>query len=141
MAGSPSPVAGGCGGTQVFAGPGPDASIGLDGNPWASATPADAGIVAYFWYPPPGVVFASTSKNDAPKVLWISHEARQDPLTISAHPAGATTPVLHLEFPEADSPGGNYPSGIEIPDPGCWHFDVAIGATHATMDLMVTPPH
>ncbi len=136
---SPSPVAGGCGSTQVFAGPGPDAALGLDSNPWAWATPTDAGIVAYFWYPPPGVVFASRSSDDAPKVLWVSHDARRDPLTISAHPASSAAPVVRFEFPEALGPAGNYPSGIEIPDPGCWHFDLAIGDTSAAMDLLVVP--
>lgn len=56
---SPSPVAGGCGGTQVFAGPGPDAALGLWGNPWAQATPSDAGLLAYFWSPLPSPMAAA----------------------------------------------------------------------------------
>jgi hypothetical protein len=136
---SPSPVRGGCGSTQVFAGPGPDADLGLADNPWAPATPTDAGIVAYFWYPPPGVVFASRSSNDAPKILWISHGEQPGDLHIKAHPVGATSPIATFDVPPASSPAGNYPSGIELPSAGCWHLDLAIGSTQAAIDLLVAP--
>jgi hypothetical protein len=136
---SASPVAGGCASTQMFAGPGPDAALGLESNAWARATPPDAGIVAYFWYPPPGVVFVSHSADDAPKVLWVSHDARLDPLTISGHPASSVAPSVEFKIPEALAPAGHYPSGIELPEPGCWHFKLAIGDTRAEMDLLVAP--
>jgi hypothetical protein len=133
----PVPVAGGCGGTQVFAGPGPDANLGLSDNPWAAATPTDAGIVGYFWYPPPEVLFATDPTGDSPKVLWISHSEQAGQLSVTAHPLGASVPVVRFAFGAATSPAGNYPSLIALPSPGCWHFDLAIGATRATMDLMV----
>src|SRR3989442_579533 len=82
------------------------------------ATPPDAGIVAYFWYPPPGVIFASKLSYDAPKVLWISHDERGH-LLIAAHPQGAAVPVVSLDIPPA-APPGNYPSSIAIPGAGCW---------------------
>ena len=138
---SPSPVAGGCGDTQVFAGPGPDAALGLSDNPWAPASPTEVGIVAYFWSPPPAILAASGSSDHAPKVLWVSHQAQADRLMVSAHPAASAAPVLRFVFPAASSPAGRYPSSIEIPEPGCWHFDLAIGGTHASMDLSVTPGH
>jgi hypothetical protein len=134
--GPPVPVAGGCGNTQVFAGPGPDANLGLSDNPWAAATPADAGIVGYFWYPPPEVLFATDPTGDSPKVLWISH-VQAGQLAVTAHPLGASAPVVRFAFGAATSPTGNYPSLIALPSPGCWHFDLTIGATRATMDLMV----
>lgn len=137
-AASPSPVAGGCGSTQLFAGPGPDAALGLADNPWARATPSDAGIVAYFWHPPPDVVFASSPSDHGDKVLWISHEAQSGNLVITAHPLGKTSPVARFEFPEVLSPS-NYPSGIDLPSAGCWHLDLAIGAVQATIDLLVAP--
>jgi hypothetical protein len=135
---STTPVEGGCGATQVFAGPGPDATLGLADNPWASATPAEAGIVAYFWYEPPGVIFASRSMNDAPKVLWISHDERGH-LLIAAHPLGATEPLVRFEVPPAAAPPGNYPSSIALPTAGCWHFDLTLGSARAAMDLSVVP--
>jgi hypothetical protein len=131
-------VAGGCGSTQVFAGPGPDAALGLADNPWAPATPADAGIVAYFWYPPPDLLFAH-GPNDRTKVLWVSHGEQAAHLTIAAHPLNASSPVIRFDFPPAFSPGGNYPSGIDLPSPGCWRLEIALGTAHATMDLMVAP--
>jgi hypothetical protein len=134
---TPVPVAGGCGSTQVFAGPGPDANLGLADNPWTAATPADTGIVAYFWYPPPDVLFATDPAGNSPKVLWINH-AHTGQLSVTAHPLGARTPVVRFAFGAAASPPDNYPSLIALPSPGCWHFDLAIGATRATMDLMVT---
>lgn len=135
---SPSPVEGGCGSTQVFAGPGPDAAVGLAPNPWAQATPFDAGIVAYFWHSPPDLVFAASPTDHGDKILWISHEAQSGDLVITAHPVGATSPAVHVEFPPALSPS-NYPSGIALPSAGCWHFDLAIGPARATMDLLVAP--
>jgi len=91
----------------------------------------DAGIVAYFWYPPPGVVFASRASEDAPKVLWISHEEQSGHLIIKAHPLGAASPVAQFDLPAALSPAGNYPSGIELPSAGCWHLDLTIGSAQA----------
>lgn len=134
----PSPVGGGCGSTQVFAGPGPDAALGLANNPWAPAAPPDAGLVAYFWRPPPDLIFAaSSSSDDGTKVLWISHLEQSEHLVITAHPLGATSPVVHFDFPAASSPAGNYPSGIDLPSAGCWHFDIAIGSAQGAMDLLV----
>ncbi|MGH2406448.1 MAG: hypothetical protein ACRDF7_00020 [Candidatus Limnocylindrales bacterium] len=134
----PSPVAGGCGSTQVFAGPGPDAALGLAANSWAPATPADAGIVAYFWSPPPDLVFAH-GPNDGTKVLWISHGQQAERLTIVAHPLDASSPVVRFDFPAALSPSGNYPSGIDLPSPGCWRLELTLGTARATMDLIVAP--
>jgi len=135
---SPTPVAGGCGGTQVFAGPGPDAALGLADNPWAPADPSDAGIVAYFWYPPPNVLFASGPSDDGTKILWILHKEQSGHLVVAAHPLDATTPVVHFDFPAASSPTG-VPSSIDLPSAGCWHFDLTIGAAQADLDLLVAP--
>ena len=133
---SPSPVLGGCGNTQVFAGPGPDAALGLGDNPWAAASPADAGIVAYFWYPPPDLIFAH-GPADGTKVLWISHGEGAAHLTVAAHPLDASSPLIRFDFPPALSPSGNYPSGIDLPSAGCWSLDLTLGSTHATLDVAV----
>ncbi len=133
----PSPVAGG-GATQVFAGPGPDAYLGLADNPWAPATPAEAGIVAYFWYPPPDLVFAY-GPNGGTKVLWISHGQQAAHLTIAAHPFSASSPVVQYDFAAASSPNGNYPSIVDLPSAGCWRLELTLGIAHATIDVMVAP--
>ena len=134
--GSPSPVAGGCGQTQVQSGPGPEADQGLAENPWAYATPAGPGIVAYFWHPPPALI-AAHGPIERAKVLWISHGEQAAHLTIAAHPLTAPSPVVHLAFPPSAS--GGYPSLIDLPNPGCWRLEVTLGTTHATMDLAVAP--
>jgi hypothetical protein len=133
----PIPVAGGCGMTVVYAGPGPDARLGLEDNPWAPATPADAGIVAYFWYPPPGILSVAdpTMPNSGDtKVLWVVHGAVQGPLSIEAHPLAASLPVVAVRLSNGDK---GTPSSIAVPTPGCWRLEIALGATHATLDVMV----
>jgi hypothetical protein len=134
--GSPSPVGGGCGTTQVRSGPGPDADLGLTDNPWASATPADAGIVAYFWYPPPDLIVAHGPITRA-KVLWISHGQQAAHLTIVARPLTGSSIVVRLAFPPSAS--GGYPSLIDLPSPGCWQLEITLGTAHATLDVTVAP--
>ena len=144
--GSPIAVEGGCGATQVFAGPGPDARLGLADNPWAWATPADSGIVAYFWYPPPGVISALLDPNDPnsgnTKILWIAHGAATGQFIIAARRSDSSSPVVRFTFPPAMSPADNYPSSIGLPSPGCWHLDLTLGTVRAAMDLTVAsaPP-
>jgi len=133
---SPVPAAGGCAGTQVYAGPGPDASLGLDQNPWAPAAPASSGIVAYFWHAPPGLMLANDPSGGS-KVLWVDHEVPTSTLVIDAHPAAASTPSIHVTAPAAGSPAGNYPSSIDATVPGCWHFDLTLGDVHATLNIDV----
>jgi hypothetical protein len=137
---APSPVAGGCGLTQVYSGPGPDARLGLWDNPWAWATPADSGVVAYFWYPPPGILSVrdpSVSNSGDTKVLWVFRDpgpGPAGPLTINAHPLGQTSPVVAVQLSNGDK---GVPSSVELPTPGCWRLEIAAGPAHATMDVMV----
>ena len=133
----PRAVGGGCGATQVYAGPGPDAAIGLADNSWAVAEPASAGIVAYFRYPSPDLLFTNADGSNRTKVLWVSHGEQARTLTVTAHPLGATRPVVTIETPAATAPAGNYASSIELPTPGCWHLDIALGASRASLDVTV----
>ena len=132
-------VEGGCGGTQVFAGPGPDPGLGLAENPWASASPGSAGIVAYFWFPPPSVLFAAGPDGSGTKVLWVTHGAADGPLVIVAHPLDTAAPLLRFSFPPALSPAGNYPSDVAVPTPGCWRFELTVGGAQGTLDILVVP--
>jgi hypothetical protein len=135
---SPVPIAGGCGETQAFAAPGPDAASGLSDNSWAPAAPASSEMVAYFWLPSPNLVVAHGT-NGGTKVLWVSHGPPAAKLEISAHPLGASVPVVTFSFPAATSPVGNYPSDLDLPTPGCWQLDLTLGATRATLDVNVAP--
>ncbi len=137
--GPPAPVAGGCGSTQVFAGPGPDARLGLADNPWAEATPADSGIVAYFWYPSPGIL--SVSDPNIPnsgdtKVLWVFRDPQPAALSVEAHPLDSNLPVVAVRLFNGDK---GIPSSVALPSPGCWQLELTAGPVHATMDVMVAP--
>jgi hypothetical protein len=133
-------IDGGCGATLLFASPGPAASLGLQTNVWASAAPIDAGIVAYFWGDPPylvaGTVRAGGQSN---KVLWISDGTQTGSLSVAAHPLNAESPEVRFDIPPASSPHGNFPSSIDLPTPGCWHLDLTLGETLATIDVLVAP--
>jgi hypothetical protein len=133
---SATPVGGGCGDTQVFAGPGPDASSGLANNPWAQASPAVSGIVAYFWYAPPDLLVAHGLANHT-KILWLSGADQAAQISIEAHPLSSPAPAVSFSFPASAS--GGYPSAIDLPSPGCWELELTLGATYAAMDLMVAP--
>jgi hypothetical protein len=132
------PIAGGCGSTQVFAGPAPGATDqSLHGNPWASASPPDSGITAYFWRQAPYLAAGHINPDGgANKILWIAHNDSSGDLAISAHPLSAPSPVVRFDVPG----GGSYPSLVDLPSPGCWHLDLTIGPARATMDLIVGPP-
>ncbi len=74
--------------------------------------------------------------NPSNKVLWVVRVPRDgSPLTITGHPAGATTPSIESSWPDNASPGEIYPSGVDVPQPGCWHFNLAWAGHHATVDL------
>jgi hypothetical protein len=136
---SPVAVAGGCGSSQVFAGPGPDAALGLSDNPWAGASPGSAGVVAYFWLKPPAVVRAEDTSGNGTKVLWVVRSGSPGPLAISAHPLDAEAPVVQVVVQQAASPAGQYPSDVAVPTPGCWRFEVLSGSAKATLDILVAP--
>lgn len=135
----PSPIDGGCGSTQVFAGPGPDgagidAVPGLDANQWALASPSSAGLYAYFWGDSPLLVKAPPPPGKGNKILWISHSTALGTLFIVAHPTDASVPPVRFNLP---GDGFAFPSTIDLSAAGCWHLELTIGTEHATMDLLV----
>ena len=130
-------IAGGCGSTQAFEGPGPDSSDqNLPGNPWASASPPEPRITAYFWRRAPFVAAGSVNPDGGSnKILWIADGGPAEDLVIAAHPLGAVSPTVRFRFPGVRS----YPSLVDLPTPGCWQLDLAIGSSRAAIDLLVGP--
>jgi plastocyanin len=136
---TPSPIAtatavaidGGCGQTPLYAGPGPDAIQGLSANPWSVATPASAGIVAYFWGQAPYLAAGMRPHGENNKVLWLG--------------GGFTSVVAHrLDDPKATArlelPIHAGPSFVDLPAPGCWRLELQTsGRTVASIDLPVAP--
>jgi hypothetical protein len=55
-------------------------------------------------------------------------------MRISAHPLGSSSPIVRFTLP---GDGRSYPSTINLPSPGCWHLDVAVGNLNTMMDLVV----
>ncbi len=135
---SPVAVAGGCGGTQVFAGPGPDAHLGLWDNPWAAVSPGSAGVVAYFWLKPPALVRVMGADGSGTKVLWIVRGGSVGPFEVSAHPLDAAAPVVQV-VPRQAGPAGGYPSDVAVATPGCWRLEITSGTSRSTLDVLVAP--
>ena len=133
---------GGCGPTQVTDGTSPPPSWALQGfNGWPGlhwAASASSNIVA--------ILFAVelVAKGVRPdggsnKILWVTQTPATQ-LTIVAHPAGASTPMVNINFPTNEE--DQTPSYVNLPTPGCWSFQLSWGAvrtTSASLDLWVLP--
>jgi hypothetical protein len=57
-------------------------------------------------------------------------------LEISGHPAKATKPTVDVVRPADSGPGEIYPSTVDVPQPGCWHFDLVWAGHHAAVELV-----
>lgn len=121
---------GGCGATSVRSGAAPD-WIGLAGAPgslpYAVASPPTA-AADIFGYP----LRAGHPENRRNKILWVVHDPVAGQLTVVAHLADQPTPTFTWTWPAA---GQTFPSIEDVPSPGCWHFDLAIGERHWSIDL------
>ena len=105
------------------------------------AAPSDAGIMAYFWHPPPDVVFASEPKRRRDEGS-VGQSRGSNPGTSSckAHPRGATSPVVTFERSACVVASRQLSVWDEtFPRAGCWHLDLTIGSAQAAIDLLVAP--
>jgi hypothetical protein len=132
------PVAGGCGTTQVYRGGEPDwlNVAGEHNNPnglpyFIADPPTAAGFL--FAYP----LRAGNASDPNNKILWVVGVPRDgSDLHVTGHPQNATTPTVDQAFPANSSPGEIYPSIVDVPNPGCWHFDLSWGKNKASVDLV-----
>ena len=69
------------------------------------------------------------------KILWVPRVALTGPLplVIEARLDG-TGPVVRREVP-----GGPGPSGVDLPQPGCWHLDLRWGGSTDSLSLRYAP--
>jgi hypothetical protein len=131
-------VDGGCGSTQVVKGNVPkwlDEAGGHNnpnGAPYVIATPAiAAGFI--FGYP----LRAGHPESPSNKILWVVGMPRNgSALEITGHPIDAASPTIKLVQPANSSPGDIYPSAVDVPQAGCWHFDLAWAGHHAVVELI-----
>ena len=73
------------------------------------------------------------------KILWIVRLPREgSPLILDGSSLSSTNKV-HLEQPANSRPGEIYPSIVDVPDPGCWHFTLAWAGHTDNVDLLYLP--
>lgn len=131
-------VAGGCGTTQMYKGGEPDwlTRAGDNNNPkelpyFITDPPIAAGFV--FGYP----LRSGQPANGSNKILWVVDRPRDgNDLIVSGHPLNAAAPTTNASFPDNSGPGAIYPSEIDVPRPGCWHFDLSWGPNHTSAELV-----
>jgi hypothetical protein len=130
-------VPGGCGSSQAYQGGVPAwlDTAGAHNNPdFLPYVITDPPIAAAFLFANP--LRAGHPDNPANKILWVVGQPRNGTdLQIAAHPVGATAPTIHASQPANSSPGDIYPSIVDVPQPGCWHFDLSWAGHAAAVEL------
>jgi hypothetical protein len=153
-----SAPAGPCEPPSVHHTPYPGHGKGLDGLPWISGQPADAGLVGLIWYSSPhwgrvrdARIWAGGKAPDGAntKILWVF---------LGRDAPDRAGPILHVSGRRMDGPGRfidsfpgvgyegaegapSYASIVDIPRPGCWRLTLTTGSVRATVDMhAVRPP-
>jgi hypothetical protein len=76
--------------------------------------------------------------NPSNKVLWVVRFPRNGhPLEISARFGRDPSEVVRSSWPADSDPGEIYPSGVDLPKPGCWHLELSWGSHRASVDVQV----
>ena len=135
---TPVPPPSGCDATRIRVGAAPHwaATANPPHIPYALAA---RGRAAGFLFGNP--LRAGDPAHKANKILWIVASPRDGkPLRLSAHPVGATAPVVTSTWPANSEPGEIYPSIINVPAPGCWHFTLSWNGHSDTVDLRYISP-
>jgi hypothetical protein len=109
------------------------ADVGGGGIPWAVGQPPQAVAVLFSTE-----LVANGKRPDGSenKILWLTRGAAPSgQLTLRAQPADATTPVVTLRLAAALSLAGagydQFPSIVDLPNPGCWRINISWGAGSA----------
>jgi hypothetical protein len=70
------------------------------------------------------------------KILWIVRLPRGgQPLEITATLPGSDERAVHVSVPANSSPGEIYPSVVNVPAPGCWHFALTWNGHHSSANV------
>jgi hypothetical protein len=130
------PFEGGCGSTTVMSGGISDALQKWAGNnapsgvPYAVAHPA---TVAGFLF---GAPLRAPGTGSSNKILWVVGTPRMGDLIVEGVPLGKTAPTVRYSFPANSGPGEIYPSGVDVPEPGCWSFTLRWAGQTAAIELL-----
>jgi hypothetical protein len=101
--------------------------------PYVVAVPQQSAAGFLFGYP----LKARHSPDRANKILWVVGQPRQgSSLEITGHPLGLSTPTVVQSLPPDSGPGAIYPSAYDVPQAGCWHFDLTWAGHQASVDLV-----
>ena len=74
------------------------------------------------------------------KILWVVRQPRDgSPLEITATLPGSSTRAVHVSESAGSSPGEIYPSVVDVPRPGCWHFALAWNGHRSAVNLSYGP--
>ena len=130
-------VPGGCGATRVYKGDEPSwlDTAGAHNNPTGlpyvmAVDQTAAGFI--FGYP----LRAGHPINPSNKILWVVGFPRNgSPLEITGQQSGANAPSVHESEPADSWPGEIYPSIVDVPQSGCWRFDLSWAAHHDVVYL------
>jgi hypothetical protein len=99
---------------------------------------ASGDAAAAFFFAP--TLRAGHPENPSNKVLWVVRFPRNGhPLDIAARRGRDPAQVVRSTWPANSEPGEIYPSGIDLPSPGCWRLTLAWGSHRATVDVEVHP--
>ena len=124
---------GGCGSTTVYIGGVPDSLKRAAGDNAPTGTPyavAHPGTAAGFIF---GYPLRTPSVGN--KILWVVGVRRTGDLLVDGVPVGKTGPAVHYSFPANSGPGEIYPSGVDVPEPGCWAFTLRFAGQVAQIEL------
>jgi hypothetical protein len=96
-------------------------------------------LAVLFGYP----LRAGTPTDRQNKILWVVRQPRGGrPLEITATLPGSGVHSVYHSLAANSGPGEIYPSIIDVPEPGCWHFSLAWNGHRSAIDLAygaVTP--
>jgi hypothetical protein len=126
-----------CGHSEVRQGSAPD---------WLSdwGLPPDSVYVLSSGGAAAGVLFPDVLRAGVPssglrnKILWVAQPPLQAGFTVTAHPLGQASPIVHV-FHAAPGQLGQYPSYDNVPRAGCWRFVLSSTSTQEFVDLHYSP--
>jgi hypothetical protein len=95
----------------------------------------DGNVVAVVW----SKLVAGERDDEQNKILWIMRQPRGgQALQITATLPESVTTVT-ADRPADSSPGEIYPSVVDVPAPGCWHFALDWNGHHSEINLAYAP--
>jgi hypothetical protein len=127
-------VKGGCGRTTLYKGASPGWTASAAPPEFLVQATGRADIVNAFIFGYP--LQTGNRANRQNKILWVMRRLRDGAdLDISGHPLGHSAPVVQVHLSPNSNPGEIYPSIVNVPTPGCWHFTLRWHGNDDVIDL------